>query len=199
MSSNVASSPSAESTDTVYLRPLRDDDAEAVRRAFTGTGMSLEGSVVDLESAQTYVRTRADAASPLHGWAIVGADDVLMGLVSVAADEDNATGALSFWMGDDYRGRGLTRRAVATVADWALADDGLVLDRLELEHISSYRHAGNIARAAGFLQEGLLREARVVEVHDGEDVLLMREDVVVYGRLRDDPEPIVARLQMRES
>ncbi|QPL04443.1 MULTISPECIES: GNAT family N-acetyltransferase [Actinomyces] len=195
MSSNVASSPSAE---TVYLRPLRDDDAEAVRRAFTGsTGMSLEGSVVDLESAQTYVRTRSDASSPLHGWAIVGGDDVLMGLVSVAADEDNGTGALSFWMGDDYRGRGLTRRAVATVADWALSDDGLVLDRLELEHVSSYRHAGNIARAAGFLQEGVLREARLVEVHDGEDVVLVREDVVIYGRLKDDPTPIVARLEMR--
>lgn len=172
-----------------HLRPLRADDAAAVLSVFeTSPGMDRQGEVRDLETASAYVNLLSSGPER-QGWAIAGDDDALIGLVAVAVDESNRSGAVTYWMGEPDRGHGFTRRAVATVADWALSDGGLGLDRLDLEHVAGDRHAGNVARAAGFLQEGTLRERLLT---DGG-----REDVLVYGRLADDPLPIVARLVMR--
>lgn len=173
-----------------HLRPLRADDAAAVLRVFeTSPGMDRQGEVRDLEAASAYVNLLSNG-SEHRGWVIAGDDDALIGLVAIDVDESNRSGAVTYWMGEPDRGRGLTRRAVATVADWALSEDGLDLDRLDLEHVAGDRHAGNVARAAGFLQEGTLRD-RLLDPDGG------REDVLVYGRLADDPLPIVARLVMR--
>lgn len=173
-----------------HLRPLRADDAAAVLRVFeTSPGMDRQGEVRDLEAASAYVNLLS--SGPEHrGWVIAGDDDALIGLVAIDVNESNRSGAVTYWMGEPDRGRGLTRRAVATIADWALSEDGLDLDRLDLEHVAGDRHAGNVARAAGFLQEGTLRD-RLLAPDGG------REDVLVYGRLADDPLPIVARLVMR--
>lgn len=119
-----------------HLRPLRADDAAAVLRVFeTSPGMDRQGEVRDLEAASAYVNLLSNG--PEHrGWAIAGDDDALIGLVAIDVDESNRSGAVTYWMGEPDRGRGLTRRAVATIADWALSEDGLDLDRLDLEHVA---------------------------------------------------------------
>lgn len=108
-----------------HLRPLRADDAAAVLRVFeTSPGMDRQGEVRDLETASTYVNLLS--SGPEHrGWAIAGDDDALIGLVAIDVDESNRSGAVTYWMGEPDRGHGLTRRAVATIADWALSEDGL--------------------------------------------------------------------------
>lgn len=77
-----------------------------------------------------------------------------------------------------------TSRAAATVADWALGEGGL--HRLELGHRVNNPASGAVARAAGFVQEGLERSKLLI---DGE-----RLDVVAYSRLPSDPAPSVPRL-----
>ena len=100
-----------------HLRPLRADDAAAVLRVFeTSPGMDRQGEVRDLEAASAYVNLLSNSPER-RGWAIAGDDDALIGLVAIDVDESNHSGAVTYWMSEPDHGRGLTRRAVATIAD----------------------------------------------------------------------------------
>lgn len=108
----------------------------------------------------------------------------MVGLVAVSVDEANRSGWVFYWMHAAHRGRGVTARAVATVADWALTEEpeGAGLERLELGHRVNNPSSGGVALAAGFVQEGRERGKFLI---DGE-----RHDVLNYGRLRSDPRSV---------
>lgn len=112
----------------------------------------------------------------------------LVGLVGVAVDEANRSGWVFYWMHADHRGRGLTSRAVASVADHLLAEPpaGEGLERLELGHRVNNPGSGGVALAAGFVLEGRERAKFLV---DGD-----RIDVLTYGRLGSDAWPKAAPL-----
>lgn len=159
------------------LRPVRESDAEAVLRAFTGPDMERQGSVVDIAGAREWV---AAAHHPDRHVFAVTIEDELVGAVGISAlDHTNRTGWFWYWMNAEHRGRGLTSQAAATVAGWALTLGGL--HRLELGHRRNNPASGAVALAAGFHLEGCEREKFDVE---GE-----RVDVLTYGRLASDPEP----------
>ncbi len=81
------------------------------------------------------------------------------------------------------------RSAAVTIADWALNQGGVY--RLELGHRVNNPESGGVARAAGFIREGLEREKFLV---NGE-----RIDVLTYGRLATDPVPEGPRLTIVSS
>lgn len=170
----------------VGLRRLRLDDAPDVLHAFqSAPDMDRQGSVTDLPAARGYVERLLDPDRGHEPWAITRGGRVI-GLVCVAVDEENATGWFSYWMAAEGRGRGFMARAAATVANWALHTRGL--HRLELGHRVNNPASGRVARAAGFVPEGLEREKFLVK---GE-----RIDVRTYGRLRSDPAPQCEELDM---
>jgi RimJ/RimL family protein N-acetyltransferase len=88
---------------------------------------------------------------------------VLIGFVCVTVDDDNRSGW--FWQGmtSSARGRGWTRRAAATVANWAVTERGL--DRRALGHRVNNPASGGVARAAGFVKEGTERGKLLIEGH----------------------------------
>ncbi len=160
-----------------HLRALRESDAPDIPAAFGDPGMARQGTVRDASQAQEYVRRHL--ADDLVAVAVCDDADALVGLVALQVDRDNLVGWFSYWMRADHRGRGRTSRAAATVAAWALTDGGL--ERLELGHRANNPASGAVARAAGFVPEGVERARFLV---DGE-----RIDVLTYGRLRSDPTP----------
>lgn len=171
------------------LRPVREADAPDVLEAFgSAPDMARQGDVTDLAAAERYV---AWLQEPSRRAFAVCAGDRMVGLVAVGIDDLNRNGWVFYWMHAERRGLGVTSRAVATVADWALArePDGGGLERLELGHRVNNPASGRVALTAGFVQEGWEREKFLI---DGE-----RIDVLTYGRLRSDPIPSIPLLPLR--
>ncbi|WP_131106070.1 GNAT family N-acetyltransferase [Ornithinimicrobium sufpigmenti] len=165
--------------DDYRLRPVHATDAQAVLDAFrSAPDMARQGDVTDPKSAEGYVAWLGERSR--RSFAICQGDR-MVGLVAVGVDEVNRNGWVFYWMHAAHRGQGVTARAVATVADWALQPqpDGGGLERLELGHRVNNPASGRVALAAGFVQEGREREKFLI---DGE-----RIDVLTYGRLRFDP------------
>lgn len=178
--------PEHPTTPPPGLRPVRDQDAPAVLDAFAaGTGprdMARQGEVHDLASAREYVDWLR--AEDREATALVDGGDRLIGLVAVTIDAAHRSGWFFYWLHPAHRGQGLMARAAAEVADPALrpiAAGGLGLERLELGHRADNPASGAVARAAGFVPEGVERGKFLL---DGE-----RVDVHTAGRLRSDPPP----------
>lgn len=170
----------------VNLRPLVGNDGAAVLAAFTShPDMERQGQVTTIEEASRYVATLTNPDGPHRPWALT-TDDQLAGLVVISIDEVNRNGWFWYWMAAQTRGRGWTKRAAATVADWALREGGLF--RLELGHRVNNPASGAIARAAGFIKEGTEREKFLIAGQ--------RIDVDIYARLATDPWPPYDPLEM---
>lgn len=159
------------------LRPLRDEDAEDVLDAFlSDPQMSRQGDVTDLASAQRYIAALTGDDDGRLAFAVdVGGHAV--GLVGLVLDRRNLSAWFFYWMHPRHRGTGLMSRAARIVADWALTEGGM--HRLELGHRRNNPASAAVARAAGFVQEGVEREKFLV---DGQ-----RIDVLTWGRLHSDP------------
>lgn len=163
------------------LRPVQEGDAEAVLDAFTSApDMARQGDVTDLASAQEYVEW---LRGPARRAFAIAHQHRLVGVVAISVDDLNRSGWVFYWLHAAHRDRGVTARATATVADWALDDgaEGGHLERLELGHRVNNPASGAVALAAGFVLEGREREKFLIH---GE-----RIDVLTYGRLPSDPRP----------
>lgn len=173
------------------LRPVVAEDALAVLGAFrSAPDMARQGGVRTLEQAHEQVAWLL--APQRRATAIVDAEDRLVGLVAITVDEENRSGWFFYWLRAEHRGRGLASRAAATVADQALtptAGGGWGLERLELGHRVNNPASAAVARAAGFVDEGVERGKFLI---DGE-----RLDVRICGRLRSDPRPTLPGLPWR--
>lgn len=169
----------------ILRRPL-PSDATYVFHAFQGKGMERQGSVKTLKDAQDYIDRLVEQDSDYEPWAI-DQGGRLIGLVCVTVDGNNRSGWLWYWMAEQWRGRRWMSRAAATVADWAL--DELGLERLELGHRVNNPESGAVARAAGFVLEGVEREKFLV---NGK-----RIDVANYGRLKFDFRPVFESFDMQ--
>ena len=106
-----------------------------------------------------------------------GATDAVVGQVGLAPEWNESTGELFYWLAAPARGRRLTARAVRLVAAWALSELGMA--RVEICVDARNGPSLGVARAAGFVEEGMLRSAQRFK---GE-----RIDTVVFSRLPHDP------------
>lgn len=169
------------------LRPLVPADAAAVLDAFhTDPQMLRQGDVKDLVAAGKYIDFVTNAEQGNVAFA-VDMEGRCVGVVAISGASAHRLGWFFYWMHRDFRGRGLTSRAAATVAQWALHHGGF--ERLELGHRANNPASGRVALAAGFLQEGLERKKLLI---DGE-----RIDAATYGRLTTDPDPQRPMLPLR--
>jgi [ribosomal protein S5]-alanine N-acetyltransferase len=85
---------------------------------------------------------------------------------------------VSYWTFPPFRGRGLASRAVRLVCAYAFAHLGV--ERIELYVETDNLASRGVARKAGFVEEGVLREYG----RYGDE----RRDMVLYSRLPTDPE-----------
>ncbi len=107
-------------------------------------------------------------------------DGALLGGVGLhAIDAEHRRGVVGYWIGAPYRRRGYGLEAVRTLCAFSFRRLGLV--RLQAEVFRGNRASERLLRAVGFRREGLLRG------HIRKAGVAL--DVVLYGRLRDDPAP----------
>lgn len=96
----------------------------------------------------------ADHAS----WAVADTSDRLVGSVSVhKIDPDQADAEIGYWVVPWARGEGYATRAVAAASRFAFVQLGL--HRLYLFHAVDNPGSCAVARSAGFVHEGTLRES----------------------------------------
>lgn len=140
--------------------------------------MFRQGNVIGKESAHRYVRQFAESS---HTDAAALADtgtERPLDLITVIRDEAHCDGWLAYWIHPQARGRGLMTHAALTMASSELSEGDL--ERLELGHRANNPASGAVARRAEFVHEGTQRALLIA----GE-----RHDVLIYGRLADDPTP----------
>lgn len=91
-------------------------------------------------------------------WAVVGADDGLLGRVTLHLRPEEEAGEVTYWVVPEARGRSVATRAVRAATSWAHDAGGVV--RLELRHSTQNPASCRVAERAGFAAEGVLRSAR---------------------------------------
>lgn len=92
-------------------------------------------------------------------------------------------GEAGYWIAADWRGRGAATTALRAMTDWAFtptSDGGLGLRRVHLRHAVANAGSCRVARKAGYLFEGTMRES--YRYGDGR-----WHDEHVHGRLASDP------------
>lgn len=91
---------------------------------------------------------------------------------------------VGYWVLPEARGRRVATHALTLVAQWALAEPGLALHRLELGHAVGHDSSCRIAERCGFRYEGTLRGA--MWEAGRQDAY---RDVHLHARLATDPDP----------
>ncbi|WP_432525013.1 GNAT family N-acetyltransferase [Kineococcus sp. SYSU DK006] len=178
--------------DGIRLRPWRADDADAVHTACQDRDIQRWTTVpvpYGPDAADALVRTVAPQQWQAHTGALFavtstdnssdrdGADSADAGVLAscglVCVDADERVAEVGYWAAPWARGRGVMRRAVRLLAEWATTEGGL--DRLEL-YVDVENHPSRaLARAIGASEEGVLRKKAL---HRGE-----RRDMVLYALL----------------
>ena len=166
----------------VVLRPLVEADVDEVAIAgadpLTQQWLPLPRPYT-VETARGFVHEFAPAQRE-SGRGIVFAVEVeghLGGAIDLKKTDRRAgTTEIGYWVAPWARGRGVAGRATRALAEWALRDQGL--ERVEIRAASGNVASQRVAEVAGFVREGVLRNAGFV--HGG------RVDLVVYGLVRAD-------------
>jgi [ribosomal protein S5]-alanine N-acetyltransferase len=137
------------------------DGSEASCRAFVERQWSRRRDGVGYSFAIAADDARAEAVGQVGLW-------------PNSFDPERAS--TGYFVVERHRGAGLAGRALATLATWAFE----AIDMVRLELYVEPWNVGSIrtAERAGFVREGLLRQAQRVGVE--------RHDMFIYGRLCDD-------------
>lgn len=163
------------------LRAWRESDAAAVLAAFSVPEMGRQSDqpVDSRESASRWIARREEEqrAGTAYSFAVVDGDDTPLGNVTVGAvNHVHATGWVSYWTAPSARGSGVASYGCDALARWAFGELGLF--RLELGHRVNNPASCHVARAAGFVAEGLQRQKLAYEG--------VRYDVELHARLASD-------------
>ena len=172
----------------LVLRPWHAGDATVLARAYSDPEIrQWHARSMDEHEAREWIRVRRDRWLGESGadWAVTEGTDAVVGRMGFRRIELAAgLGEVAYWVLPSARGRGVARRALCVLSDWAF--DRLGLHRLELLHATANLGSCRVAGAAGFTLEGTLR--RQVLHADG------WHDMHVHARLADEPRPDPGRL-----
>jgi len=185
----------ALSADGLLLRPWNQEDAPFIQDAFSApdlqrwhflridepaeaerwidawlqrweAGTDAGWAICQVRQA-THVENGTSAPAVSHPVGYVGLREINLGA---------GAAQVSYWLVPSARGEGIAARAAAAVSDWALSELGL--HRVWLMHSTSNPASCAVARRAGFLPEGTLREH--LRHADG------WHDMHIHGRLAQD-------------
>ncbi|MBU7598415.1 GNAT family N-acetyltransferase [Streptomyces sp. P38-E01] len=123
----------------------------------------------------------SEPSAPGAAPSVAGPGSVLGGIALGPINRTARTAWIAYWLLPEARGRGVATGALCRVADWAFVELGL--HRIELGHAAGNGASCRVALRAGFVGEGLSREAMVAT--DG----ATRHDVHQHGRLATDAPP----------
>lgn len=145
----------------VTVRPWQESDVDFVLSVASDPLIPLISDVPsepDPDRAAAFIVAQRDRVAAGRGWAwaACSADGAVTGYVGALWIAPSAGRAsIGYWTRGAERRAGSTTDAVTTVADWLLADGGVV----RLEAFIEPQNLGSIrvAERAGFEREGLMR------------------------------------------
>jgi RimJ/RimL family protein N-acetyltransferase len=146
--------------DELVLRPFDDGDVSTVVAAFAVPDIQHFHfrSLDDDEARQWIDETRRGWRDERAAtWAIEQrADAQVLGRVTIYLRLPDGAGEVSYWVLPAGRRRGVATRACRTATAWA---HGIGIHRVELQHSTANDASRRVAVAAGFVFEGVQREA----------------------------------------
>jgi RimJ/RimL family protein N-acetyltransferase len=173
--------PIVELTDgIVSLRPVDERDVDAIWEACADERLQRY-----IPLPQPYTRDEAEAyvARSTEHWATgrkapftvtpAGLPDELLGVISITFA--GSTGNAGYWVAPGARGRGVARRALSLLVDWAFAEREVGIVLLEIHEANEA--SAEVARAVGFRQVGK------IEVGTGHK----RREALLWARMVTDP------------
>ncbi|MBC7985592.1 MAG: GNAT family N-acetyltransferase [Sphingomonadaceae bacterium] len=170
----MAAPPPVLTTERLVLRPLVEDDAEALHLVLSDRALMTWWSSAphrDLAETQAYVAGNA-AQDPWITWAITREDDVAIGWV-VLNEKREGVAEIGYILGRDHWGQGFAGEAVSAVIDHAF--ESLGYRRLYADTDPDNEASNRLLKFLGFRREGYLREEW--ETHLGV------RDSVIWGLL----------------
>jgi putative acetyltransferase len=158
----------------VVIRPMRPDDAlewHAMRTQPSSVRGTLQLPTLSLED----VRTQA-VSSPTDHKLVAEVDGKLAGSINlhVGTGAQRHVGYIGMNVGEGYQGQGIGTQLMAAILD--LADNWLMLERVELGVYPDNEPAVRLYRSAGFAEEG---RSPQYAMRDGS-----LTDILHMGRLR---------------
>ena len=93
-------------------------------------------------------------------------------------DSQNKSGAIGYWIGKNFAGRGIITKACTALIDYCF--NQLALNRVELKCARGNLKSAAVAERLGFIKEGVLRQAEWI---NGEP-----HDLNLYSMLKGDWE-----------
>lgn len=146
--------------DGVLLREVLEDDHARVLEAFGDGRTALwNPGPTTLAGVEEWARGRNDWDGTHASWLVADphTDDVLGAVSLFKIDLDQGDAEVGYWVAPWGRGRGVAASAVRSAAAYGFG--ALVLRRLHLFHAVENPASCGVARKAGFLLEGTLRES----------------------------------------
>jgi RimJ/RimL family protein N-acetyltransferase len=163
----------------LVLRPFQDGDVDAVVAAFSTRDIQyFHFRCLDHEEALQWIEDcrqgwRAERAST---WAIVQrSDSGVVGRVTMYLSLAEGRAEVSYWVLPEARQRRVATRACRAATSWA---HRIGIHRVELQHSTWNEASQHVAVSAGFVREGIRRDAHLHE--DG------WHDMVLYAHLSSD-------------
>lgn len=131
-----------------------------------------------VEDTQGFIKSSLKRYAENNGWTVcILWEGRIAGIVDFhELDYNNKRTSIGYWMGEEFKGRGLLTRACRELFDYAFHTLGM--NRIEIRAAEQNVKSRAVPERLGFVQEGLIRSA----------ALLYDEytDHVVYGMLKKD-------------
>lgn len=168
------------------MQPFSEAHLDAVSRLVEDTDVQRE-TLVPVPPPPDFARhwlaryEEGRKAGTREGFAVVDADGTFLGLaLAVKIDQAGRTVELGYVVAPEARGRGVARRALELLTEWAFSE--LQALRIELRISVQNAASSRVAERAGYVREGVLRS-----VHFKDDV---RKEFEIWSRLPSDSEPL---------
>jgi RimJ/RimL family protein N-acetyltransferase len=147
----------------LLLRPWRAADAPTVVLAYTTADIQRWHfrRYDTIAEAEIWIAEGNDGwrSESQASWAILRrTDEEVVGRVAIYPNLADGYGEVSYWVLPSARGEGVATRAASAATGWA---HDLGLHRVELEHSVHNAASGRVAERAGFMSEGIRREANL--------------------------------------
>lgn len=160
----------------------RIPEALATELAHVANDISIWVNVRDVfpypytvDHAESFIRSSEEEIGSLI-WGIY-LEDKMAGVIGLHLQSDvhRFKAELGYWLGTDFRGRGLAYASVATVVDYAFSQTNLI--RIYSSVFEDNKASAKVLISNGFLQEGILRKSAF---KNGRFV-----DEIVFARLKN--------------
>lgn len=157
----------------VIVRPVREEDAEAVWRISRQEGVMETTLALPSDRLEQRAAMFRELGRDQH-WFVAIADDEVAGIagLDVGQGRRRHNGDIFIFVAREWQGRGIGTQLLRTLLD--LADNWLLLRRVELTVFAENERAKRLYERLGFEVEGLRKMSLIAEGQLKDEYLMAR-------------------------